>query len=55
MSDIGMILTRLGGLFATEIAPALDGHYAGGKAGLAGLVTVMAGEAFEGAADRLVR
>ena len=55
MSDIGLILTRLGGQLVTEIAPALQGHYAGGKANLAGLVTLMAGEAFDGAADRLSR
>lgn len=55
MSDIGLILTRLGGQLVTEIAPALHGHYAGGKANLAGLVTLMAGEAFDGAADRLSR
>ena len=55
MSDIGLILTRLGGQLVTEIAPALEGHYAGGKASLAGLVTLMAGEAFDGATDRLSR
>lgn len=55
MSDIGMILQRMGRLLVMEISPALEGHYAGGKASLAGLVTVMAGEAWDGTADRLSR
>ncbi|MCI4643926.1 MAG: hypothetical protein MRY64_04000 [Hyphomonadaceae bacterium] len=55
MSHIGMILTRLGRQLVTEITPALEGHYAGGKANLAGLVISMAGEAWDGAADQLSR
>lgn len=55
MPDIGMILTKLGTTLVTEVAPALDGQYAGGKAGMAGLMAVMAGEAWNGAADRLNR
>ncbi|MEL6567322.1 MAG: hypothetical protein AAFQ22_02815 [Pseudomonadota bacterium] len=55
MSDIGMILDRIGRTLVTEVGPALEGHYAGGKAGLSGLMAVMAGEAWDGAADRLCR
>jgi len=55
MSDIGMILDRIGRTLVTEVGPALEGHYASGKAGLSGLMAVMAGEAWDGAADRLSR
>jgi len=55
MSDIGMILDRIGRTLVTEIGPALEGHYASGKAGLSGLMAIMAGEAWDGAADRLSR
>lgn len=55
MSDIGMILDRIGRTLVTEVGPALDGHYAAGKAGLSGLMAIMAGEAWDGAADRLAR
>lgn len=53
MSDIGMILERLGTKLVTEVAPRLEGDYAGGHAAMSGLVAVMAGEAWDGAADRL--
>ncbi|MEM9738314.1 MAG: hypothetical protein AAF829_00460 [Pseudomonadota bacterium] len=55
MSDIGMILDRIGRTLVTEVGPALDGHYASGKASLSGLIAVMAGEAWNGAADKLSR
>ncbi|MEM1150104.1 MAG: hypothetical protein AAGI03_06050 [Pseudomonadota bacterium] len=55
MSDIGMILDRIGRTLVVEVGPALEGHYAGGKAGLSGLMAIMAGEAWDGAADRLSR
>ena len=44
MSDIGMILNKLGRTLVMEVAPALDGHYAAGKASLSGLMAMMAGE-----------
>lgn len=55
MPDIGMILKKLGTTLVSEVAPALEGHYTGGKAGMAGLMAVMAGEAWDGTADRLSR
>lgn len=54
MSDIGMILDRIGRKLVTEVAPKLEGDYSGGHAAMAGLMAVMAGEAWDGAADRLV-
>ena len=54
MSDIGMILDRLGRKLVTEVAPKLEGDYSGGHAAMSGLMAVMAGEAWDGAADRLV-
>ena len=54
MSDIGMILDRLGRKLVTEVAPKLEGDYSGGHAAMSGLMSVMAGEAWDGAADRLV-
>lgn len=55
MSDIGHILNVLGTTLVTEVAPALEGDYRGGNAAMAGLMAVMAGEAWDGAADRLSR
>ncbi len=54
MSDIGMILGRIGRKLVTEVAPKLEGDYSGGHAGMSGLMAVMAGEAWDSAADRLV-
>ena len=54
MSDIGMILDRLGRTLVTQVAPKLEGDYAAGHAAMSGLMSVMAGEAWDGAADRLV-
>lgn len=53
MSDIGMILDRIGRKLVTGVAPKLEGDYAGGHAAMSGLMAVMAGEAWDGAADRL--
>lgn len=53
MSDIGLILDRVGRKLVTEVAPKLEGDYSGGHAGMAGLMAVMAGEMWDGAADRL--
>lgn len=53
MSNIGMILDRIGRKLVTEVAPKLEGDYSGGHAGMSGLMAVMAGEAWDGAADRL--
>ncbi|MEL6244094.1 MAG: hypothetical protein AAFY43_10180 [Pseudomonadota bacterium] len=55
MSDIGMILQRLGNTLVTGVAPKLDGDYASGHAAMSGFMAVMAGEAWDGAADRLYR
>lgn len=54
MSDIGMILDRIGRKLVTEVAPKLEGDYSAGHAGMSGLMAVMAGEAWDSAADRLV-
>ena len=54
MSDIGMILDRIGRKLVTEVAPKLEGDYSGGHAAMSGLMSVMAGEAWDGAAERLV-
>ncbi len=54
MSDIGMILDRIGRKLVTEVAPKLEGDYSGGHAAMSGLMSVMAGEAWDGAADRVV-
>lgn len=54
MSDITMILERIGKTLAIEVSPHLDGHYAGGHVVLSGLLAVMAGEAFDGTVDRLL-
>jgi hypothetical protein len=54
MSDIGMILDRLGRKLVTEVAPKLEGDYSAGHAAMSGLMAVMAGEAWDSAADRLV-
>ncbi len=53
MTDIGMILAKLGRTLVSDVAPHLEGHYAGGQAGMIGLMSIMAGEAWDGAADRL--
>jgi len=55
MSDTGMILGRIGRTLVRVVSPALEGHYAGGHASMSGLMAVMAGEAWDGAADRLHR
>ncbi|MEM9571703.1 MAG: hypothetical protein AAF996_09560 [Pseudomonadota bacterium] len=54
MSDIGMILDRIGRKLVTEVAPKLEGDYSAGHAAMSGLMAVMAGEAWDNAADRLV-
>lgn len=54
MTDIGMVLGRLGHTLVTGVAPKLEGDYSGGHAAMAGFMSVMAGEAWDGAADRLV-
>ena len=54
MSDIGMILQRLGNTLVTGVAPKLEGDYAAGHAMMTGVMAVMAGEAWDNAADRLV-
>ncbi len=54
MSDMRLILERIGARLVTEIAPRLAGDYAAGHAAMSGLMAVMAGEAWDGAANRLV-
>ena len=55
MTDIAMILDKLGKALVSDVAPHLEGTYAGGQAGMIGIMSVMAGEAWDGAADRLMR
>ena len=54
MSDIGMILERIGAKLVTEVAPKLEGDYSGGQAGMSGMLAVMAGELWDNQADLLV-
>lgn len=54
MSDIGMILDRIGRTLVTDVAPKLEGDYSAGHAAMSGLMAVMAGEAWDSAADCLV-
>ena len=54
MTDISMVLDRVGKTLAIEVSPHLDGHYAGGHVVLSGLMAVMAGEAFDGTVDRML-
>lgn len=54
MSDIAMILDRIGKTLAIDVSPHLDGHYAGGHVVISGLMAVMAGEAFDGTVDRML-
>jgi len=54
MSDIGMILDRVGRKLVTEVAPKLGADYAAGHTVMTGLMGIMAGEAWDGAADRLM-
>ncbi|MEM1390588.1 MAG: hypothetical protein AAGG45_05865 [Pseudomonadota bacterium] len=54
MSDIAMILDRIGRKLVAEVAPKLEGDYSAGHAAMAGLMSVMAGEMWDGAADRLL-
>tara|TARA_R100000501_G_C2558997_1_gene70446 strand:+ start:89 stop:514 length:426 start_codon:yes stop_codon:yes gene_type:complete len=54
MSDITMILGRIGATLGRDVAPHLEGHYAAGHARMSGLLAVMAGELLEKEADLLV-
>ncbi len=53
MTDIAMILTRIGATLRDQVGPALEGRYLAGTAGMTGMLAMMAGEAVDGAADRL--
>ncbi len=55
MTDVAKILDRVARTLNQEVAPALEGRYLGGHAVMAGLLTAMAGEAFDGYVDRLMR
>lgn len=54
MSDIGNILDRTGRKLVQDVAPKLEGDYSGGHVVMSGVMAVMAGEAWDSAADRLV-
>lgn len=54
MSDIGMILDRIGHKLVVEIAAKVEDDYIAGHTMMTGLIGIMAGEAWDGAADRLV-
>jgi hypothetical protein len=49
-----MILDRIGRKLVTEVTPKLEGDYSAGHAAMSGFMAIMAGEAWENAADRLV-
>jgi len=53
MTNIAMVLDRLGKTLVAEVVPKLKGDYSAGHVTMAGLMNVMAGEAWDGAADRL--
>ncbi len=55
MNDVGMILQRVAGKLAVEVAPKLEGDYAAGHIRLASVLMAMAGESWDGGVDRLVR
>lgn len=55
MSNIPMILDRIGHTLAIEVSPHLDGHYAGGHVVLSGLMAIMAAEAFDNLVDNLLQ
>lgn len=54
MTDVSMILDRIGHTLAIDVSPHLEGHYAGGHVVLSGLMAIMAGEAFDGTVDRML-
>jgi len=53
MSDIGVILGRIGLKLVTDVTPKLEGDYAAGHVSMTGLMAIMAGEMWDGSADRL--
>lgn len=55
MSDIPMILNRIGRKLVVEVSPEFDGHYAAGHITMSGLLSVMAAEAMDGLVDRLLQ
>lgn len=54
MSDIPMILDRVGKKLSIEVSAHLEGHYAGGHVIMSGLLAMMAAEQFDGLVDRLL-
>ncbi|WP_300381526.1 hypothetical protein [Henriciella sp.] len=54
MSDIGMILQRIGAKLVTDVAPKLEGDYSAGHASMSGMMSVMAGEMWDKQADLLI-
>jgi hypothetical protein len=54
MTDIAMILDRLGKKLVADVTPKLEGDYAAGHVSMTGLMMVMAGEMWDGASERLV-
>ncbi|MEO0981132.1 MAG: hypothetical protein AAFX03_00600 [Pseudomonadota bacterium] len=54
MTDVPMVLQRIGAKLTGEVAPALEGHYLAGTAGMIGALAAMGGQAMEVAADNLM-
>lgn len=54
MTNIAMILGRVGRTLSVDVAPHLDGHYAGGHVTLSGLLASMAAQVFDGQVDRML-
>lgn len=54
MSDVSMILRRIGATLTTEVSPKLEGDYSAGHAGMAGLLAGMAADLWDRQADLLV-
>ena len=55
MTDIPMIMHRTGVKLVAEINQVFEGHYAAGTIAIAGLLSVMTAESYDGHADRLDR
>ncbi|MGB3626728.1 MAG: hypothetical protein WA989_12915 [Henriciella sp.] len=54
MSDISMILKRIGATLVTDVAPKLEGDYSNGHANMSGLIAAMAGDMWDREVDLLV-
>ena len=54
MTNIALILDRIGHTLVVDVSPHLDGHYAGGHVTMAGLLSILAAQKFDGMVDRIL-